>query len=423
MRLPALVAALVLVATGCVGSITGASDAKAGGAVAEEDAGAAPRDDARTPDGAPRADGGAANDTSPVEELPAPPGVGVMHTTAQLDFMRAHRAELPWQAAYDQLLADAEGALTRIPEPSPVFDVPGGYVDPDGQAAAKERLRQDAFAAYAAALGYQLADTAAKRREHATRAAAILDAWAAVNTEVTGDDGDLVLMYAGVTLIYAADLIMGFDGWTAQRRAAFRYWAASVYWDSAMDIEGRANNWGAWGTLGAVAVAALVGNGPALAERIGNLQQRIADSIDANGELPEENRRTNSGMWYTYFALTAMTAAAHIVRNVAGVDLFAYTAPTGRSLRLALERDFYYALDPEAWPYLLPDGLEGELWRALYPCADEVELPTVTGWPGPLFEIMADVYQAPAWRDWVVDARPLTGYHAWRYVTLMRQTP
>ena len=346
-----------------------------------------------------------------------------MHTAAQLAFMRAHRAQSPWQEAYDQLLNDAENALGRTPQPSADYDVPGGYADPAGQTAAKERLRQDAFAAYAAALGYQLAETPAKRRQYAAKAAEILDAWAAVNTQVTGDDGDLVLMYAGVTLIYAADLIMGFDGWPPQRRSAFGYWASSVFWDCAMDIEGHANNWGAWGTLGAVAVAALVGNGPALAERIASLQQRIADSIDANGELPDENKRTNSGMWYTYFALTSTTAAVQIVRNVTGVDLFAYAAPNGRTLRLALDRDFYYALDPGAWPYPLPDGLEGEAWRLLYPCADDVELPTVTGWPGPLFEIMSDVYQVPEWKDWVVAARPMKGYHAWIYVTLMRQTP
>jgi len=216
---------------------------------------------------------------------------------------------------------------------------------------------------------------------------------------------------------------MNFDGWDPARRSAFTSWSSTVFWNSAHAIKGRANNWGAWGTLGAVASAALVGNAPTLTEETESLRRRIAESIDATGELPEENKRTNSGMWYTYFALTPMTAAAAIVRNATGVDLFAYAAPNGRTIRLALDRHFYYALYPEEWPHPLPEGLEGELWRILYPCADEIELPTVTGWPGSLFEIMSDFYQVPEWAEWVVASRPMKGYHAWIYVTLMRQTP
>jgi hypothetical protein len=346
-----------------------------------------------------------------------------MHTTAQLDFMRLHRDESPWREALGQLVNDAELALGRTPDPAEVLDVPGGYADPEAHTAAKERLRQDAFAAYALGLGYQLADTAAKRREYASAAAGFLDAWAGVNREVTGDDGDLVLIYAGVTLLYAADLVMNFDGWPADRRSAFTLWSSTVFWQSSDDIKDRANNWGAWGTLGALASAALVENAAAVAEETERIRRRIADSISENGELPEENNRTNSGMWYTYFALTSLTAAVQIARNVSGVDLFSYVAPNGRSLRLALDRDFHYALHPEEWPYPLPPGLEGALWRLLYPCADEVELPTVTGWPGPLFEIMSDVYGVPEWREWVLSARPLKGYHAWIYVTLSRRTP
>jgi hypothetical protein len=240
-----------------------------------------------------------------------------------------------------------------------------------------------------------------------------------VNTEVSGADGDLVLMYAGVTLLYAADLVMNFEGWPSQNRSAFTLWSSTVFWNSAHEIKDHANNWGAWGTLGAVASAALVHNSATVAEEAENLEQRIADSIDENGELPEENKRTNSGMWYTYFALSSMTATAQIIRNVSGVDLFAYVAPNGRSLELALDRDFYYAVHP----YPLPDGLEGELWRLLYPCADTIELPHVTGWPGPLFEAMSDVYAAPEWQSWVASSRPLLGSDAWVYVTLMRQSP
>jgi len=419
---------LALMAAGCNGASTTQGDGQPGDADAPPDAADAQPDAADAQPDAADAQPDAADSQpdaadSPVDDPPNPPGVGLMHTTAQLDFMREHRDQSPWQEALQQLLNDAENALGRTPDPPAILDVPGGYVDPEGNSAAKERLRQDAFAAYALALGYQLADTAAKRRQYAAKAAEFLDAWATVNHQVTGDDGDLVLMYAGVTLLFAADLIMNFDGWPPADRSAFTLWSSTVFWQSSHDIKDRDNNWGAWGTLGAMASAALVGNSASVAEETERIRQRIANSIDANGELPEENKRTNSGMWYTYFALVSTTAAVQIALNVSGVDLFSYTAPNGRSLRLALDRDFFYALHPDQWPYPLPPGLEGELWRLLYPCADEVEMPSVTGWPGPLFEIMSDVYGVPEWREWVVRDRPMKGYHAWIYVTLSRQTP
>ena len=313
--------------------------------------------------------------------------------------------------------------MSLSPNPMSDFNVPGAYTDPEGQRLAKGRLRTDAFAAYSLALASQLVADADARMRYAAKATEFLDAWASVTTRVSGADGDLVMMYAGVPLLYAADLLLHADVWPEERRSRFTYWSSTVFWNSAHAIKDRANNWGAWGTLGAVASAALVGNAATLADETGRLAKRIEEQIDANGELPEENKRTNSGMWYTYFALTAMTAAAHIIKNVTGADLFSYVAPNGRSLRLALDRHFFYAEHPEAWPYILPDGIEGEIWRALYPCADEVELPTVTGWPGPLFEIMSDLYGVAAWREWVMEAVPLTGYHGFIFVTLMRQNP
>jgi hypothetical protein len=426
--------ASALLPIACGGASTPAGDAAPDDAGPGGDVDVLPHDTSEPPDqadaapddaGEPadRADAAPDEVDAPDEEPPSPPGVGLMHTTAQLDFLRAHRDESPWREALQQLMNDAEAALGLPPNPPEILDVPGGYDDPEAHTEAKERLRRDAFAAYALALGYQLADSAAVRRRYGTKAAEFLDAWATVNRQVTGDDGDLVLMYAGVTLLYAADLIMNFDGWPPADRSAFTLWSSTVFWQSSDQIKDRDNNWGAWGTLGAMASAALVENSASVAEETERLRRRIADTINADGELPEENKRTNSGMWYTYFALVSTTAAVQIAFNVSGVDLFAYEAPNGRSLRLALDRDFLYAVHPELWPYPLPPGLEGELWRILYPCADEVELPSVTGWPGPLFEIMSDVYGVPEWREWVVDARPLKGYHAWIYVTLARQTP
>jgi hypothetical protein len=409
-----IVIACAAIACGASGS--GAPDVSA--ARSDDDAGA-PAATPASPGDAPDA----ALDATIASDAPKPPGVGLLHTAPELAFMRAHAASDPWQGAYQQVLGEAGAALGRTPVPVADFDIPFYYADPTASQAAKEGLRQDALAAYALALGYQLGASAAERDAYAAKAIAILGAWASVNKQVTGADGDLIVLYTGAPMLYAADLVWSFPGWTPADRVAFMGWVNGVFRPSAERIKTRTNNWGDWGTLGVVASAGLAHDNAAVAAEIARIEGRIASDIDAAGELPAENNRTNSGMWYTFFALTSMTTAARIAHNLTGVDLFAYTAPNGRTIRLALEREFFYAMHPDQWPYKLPDGAAGVVWRQLYPCDDTVQMPTPGGWPGSLFEIMSDVYQVPAWKDYVASYRPSKGFHGWIYPTLMRQTP
>jgi len=392
-----------------------------GGSASAEDA-AAPPEDAGLQEDAQSPGLDAGSDDAGDDDAPAPPGFGLMHTSAQLELAREHRSQPPWQGATEQLLVEAQAALARTPEPKEDFDIPFYYGDPEASQAAKEGLRQDAMAAYALALGYQLADEAAARDLYASKALEFLDAWAAVNKSVSGDDGDLVVIYTGIPLLYAADLVWGYEGWDATSRDAFVGWVSGVLQPSAEAIKDRANNWGDWGTLGVVASTALRADTASVLGEADRIRARIASEIAENGELPEENKRTNSGMWYTFFAMTAMTTAAHIVRNTTGQDLFGYVAPNGRSIELALDQEFFYAVHPEQWPYPLPDGLAGELWQLLYPCDDTIQLPTPGGWPGTLFEVMSDAYGVAEWESWVELYRPLHGYHGWIFSTLMRQS-
>lgn len=435
-------ALVVLGACGSEADASHSSGPAGDGSVAEPDAATAqpesgsPSLDAGAPDQNASVDSGAIEAASPpdvqqeagmdsatVEDSPRPPGAGVMHTAAQLQFMRERRGEEPWKAATAQLLSQAQTALDRTPAPKEDFDIPFYYGDPAAAQAAKEGLRQDALAAYALALGYQLADSDAERQKYAAKSIEFLNGWASINKTVSGADGDLVVLYTGMPLLYAGDLLMNWEGWSSADRLSFLSWVGSVFQDSASNIEDRVNNWGDWGTLGMVAGAAVRNDLSTVLLEADRIKGRIADEIDDNGELPEENKRTNSGMWYTFFAMASMTTAAHIIRNTTGVDLFSYAAPNGRSIKLALDKEFFYAVHPDQWPYPLPDGIEGDIWKMLYPCDDTIQMPQVNGWPGTLFEVMSDTYHVAEWEGWVQSSRPLQGFHAWIYPTLMRQTP
>lgn len=344
---------------------------------------------------------------------------GGLHSSAQLQAVRRRLADEPWRSAYAQLRGDAAAALSRSPQATEDFDVPAYYRDPQGSMAAKQALSDDAAAAYALALAYQL-DPTEQRVRFAAKAVELLEAWARTNRRVSGGDGDLVLCYAGLPMVLAADLLSDHDGWSAPGRMAFQGWVKGVFCGSADRIKGKPSNWGAWGTCAAVAVAHLLDDRDAVAAETEALKSRIADTIAPNGELPHENRRTNSGMWYTYFALAPTTVAAQIILNATGTDLFTYQAPDGRPLRQALDRLFAYSQQPEQWPYRLPPGLRGRLWRTFYPAADHVLIPTATSWPGNLFEAMATVYREPAWDEWLGPHRPIHGGRGWVYPTLMR---
>jgi hypothetical protein len=351
---------------------------------------------------------------------PRPPGVGLMHTSVHLETMWELRSSEPWLSAASGLMDEARAALEHVPSPMVDFDVPAYYADEEAHTAAKRCLADDGGAAYALALAYQLAEDDEERTMFADRAVAILDAWASVNESVSGADGNLVMMYKGIHLLYAADLVLRYEGWSETGREAFLGWVRGVFLPSAEAEKNDRNNHGDWGTLGAVAGAAILGDTAGVSTELERIRTRIGERISPSGELPEENYRTNSGMWYTYFALAPMTAGIQVGRNVLGVDLFGYVSPEGRSIRLALDRLFLYCLDPGTWPYELPPGPAGEIWRLLYPCADEVELPLPYDWPANLYEVMSSVYSVPEWEAWVAPYRPQRGQHAWIYATLMR---
>lgn len=122
-----------------------------------------------------------------------------------------------------------------------------------------------------------------------------------------------------------------------------------------------------------------------------------------NGELPlEVGRGKDSGIWYTYFALTPLAAAVRVIRNTTGTDLFRWTGSGGRSLSLALNYLFNWLKAPNG--YTMP----------------RVNDP----WPGDLFEAMGAEYGNGAWSGYAKTAKtcwPIayTGHHeAFNFSTL-----
>nr|BAM95908.1 acetan lyase [Paenibacillus sp. OTK] len=333
-------------------------------------------------------------------------------TASELDIIKAKVAAQisPWKEAYDIMIADANDGLSVSGNAIAIWNIPGYYADSAGHNAAKGRMEVDAKAAYATALAYQFTGNTA----YANKAVQLLNGWSYTNTAVTGTDGPLASAYLGVGLIQAADLIKGYSGWSAADQSQFANWIGTVFLPKWGGINGR-NNWWDWSLYAQLSYYHFTDNSTAFAAEVANLKTQIDHSIDSNGFITEETTRGSNSLWYHYFALAPMTAAAEVVRNATGENLFTWVSPSGKSIKLALDKFFYYVNGRVSqWPYSSNTGYPSALSSNLYPLN--------------MYEAMAEVYGDMDYEIYVTQYRPLVGaptgdnYHhfAWVYPTLLR---
>ncbi|MHC4504756.1 MAG: alginate lyase family protein [Planctomycetota bacterium] len=238
-------------------------------------------------------------------------------------------------ASLEKLLVEARAALKHSPQAMREFNVPGYYGKGQKEHIRKKTLlSEDAMAALSCALAYRLGagSSRAERAAFGAKAVAILDDWASKNRGYSGGDGALVMCYNGVGLVFAAQLMWRERVWPEEGRRAFAEWARTVV-RRASGIKKRRNNWACWGILAALAVDHLLQDDAAFRKDVEVLRRIIDRQIEPDGRMPEELRRGERSLWYTYFALAPMTGAIEIVRNSGGPDLYAWQPPSGGTIR------------------------------------------------------------------------------------------
>lgn len=306
----------------------------------------------------------------------------------------------PWlREAYDKLMTRAEAALDREPQPPQRWHVPGFYRDADGHRRAKGVLQDDANDAYSLALAAHLTGD----DRHATAAVRLIDAWSGgVGEMSTADDSTLSFSYHFPAMIFAADLVRDSDGWPRERQARFEVFLR----DKAlpMNTSGRANNWGNWGLVLKLSVAAYLGDDGLMERGAVRWREFIDSQIAGDGHLPHEVERNRGagerGIWYSHFTLMPQTLAAEILR-VNGIDLYDHESD-GRSLRLAYEALAPWALDPDTFPWFKPDRAERQLGT------------TYVGY----FELLAPRWPDPAAAELLRRHRPVRVNHCAPHLTL-----
>lgn len=254
--------------------------------------------------------------------------------------------------AYFQSLMNAVAVYRDAPTREPAqWHVPAFYQDPAGSREAKTRLVHDTTAAYSLALAYRITGD----ESHAANSARYIMAWVKnVQYQSTADDTQLTFSCTYPGMIYAADLIGPAPGsaWPTEDRRRFATFLGSTA--LSMNTASRGNNWGNWGNLLRIAIAAYLDDDALFDTSVARYKEFVRDQIGASDQLIHEVKRNgvvgDQGIGYSHFTLGPQVMAAEIAM-VRGVNLYDYVAANGRGLEPVWRKVAQWTHAPETFPY------------------------------------------------------------------------
>ncbi len=349
---------------------------------------------------------GAWADASPNASAVRLDGPGVFLDEEHIERLRERieQGEEPTASAFEALRAREAELLAHEAGVPDVWYVPPYYQDAAGHSESKQVLKLDGNNAYRLALLYRLTGEDA----YAEAAVRLIEPWTGLEDLETHHDSSLSFSYHFPSMIFAADLLRPSEAWTSSLEEEFRAWIRERALP--MNTMDRQNNWGNWGLVLVMAIAAFTENEELFEEGVERWKHFIEAQIAEDGHLPHEVTRNNGigerGIWYTHFTLMPQTIAAEIA-YVNGVDLYDYESPSGRTLELAFRRVAPWALDPGAFPYFQP-GEEREQLGTAY-----------IGY----FEILNTRWRDDAATEMLEQRRPLDPNHSAPVITLTHGAP
>ncbi len=160
----------------------------------------------------------------------------------------------PQKAAYDYLISEANKALSFTPVPPIHLQVSDG----DNLNSARSLMTDNGGATYTLALAWLYSTDRDKAVEYADKAISIMRAWSDKSTYFYGGNPGLHTGSSFIGMIYAADILHEYSGWSQADRKAFEdFWRTRLLPLHLQVVRGpmHYNNWGDAASNAAMAAA------------------------------------------------------------------------------------------------------------------------------------------------------------------------
>jgi hypothetical protein len=190
---------------------------------------------------------------------------------------------------------------------------------------------------------------------YAQHALGLIDEWA-INPatrfvpHITSNNREIEIYITQPGIIFGADLIWSYGGWTQAQRQSFVGWVGDLA-DAYID-DATSNNIDLW-RLNLLAVAGrFTGRAELTAYALGRYTSRVGSLISPDGVMLTEIDRTRS-LFYSVFGASALVNLAEILR-LDGHNLYAVEGGAGQTLLTALDNLATYLVEPDpiaSWPY------------------------------------------------------------------------
>jgi len=322
----------------------------------------------------------------------------------------------PQASAYKALIDNANAALTFIPDPPSSMNIMGGYQKNSNLSEMRAIMERESMAAYSSALAWLYSGEA----RYADKAAEVLRAWAVKGTRMGGHDAGLQIGSWFNGMLYAADILKSYEGWTQSDRKQFEEWWREQALPHKRKVMREArNNWQDAALLGVLTAAVVFEDRNLLNEGLLTLDSyfrargRNADwkfRKDARGVyIPAEVGRNNgrSGIIYTAYALTTMVQAMEIARYC-GYDFWHREAENGATMKELIEYLFRWNDLGEEFPWSSNPVRRND--------------PSGTHWRKNPHELANNYFpgEIQGLKEWLKEHRPVDGRQGDPYITLNR---
>ena len=308
----------------------------------------------------------------------------------------------PQTSAYRSLIADADEALHFIPDPPANMNIMSSYELGNNLQEMRAWLWKNSHAAYCSALAYIHSGKA----DYADKAVEVLNAWAGKATTFLGAECGLQLGSFFTPMLYAADLLINYQGWDKGDQRVFKeWWRKNCLIHTREVMYSKDNDWKDAGILGVLAGAVVLEDPMLFYEALVELASYSYGDwkFKRNNNtvyLPREVKRNGgrNGITYTNYAFTCLVQAIEITRY-AGFNFWNMKTTSGVTLKEAIESLFKWDVLGVPFPWN-PNPSRKNNRKNTYEIANNH------------FELIPEIH------SWLKANRPVNGAQGDEYATL-----